>query len=205
MFLRLILFFVLSILGLKFNFTPIVKTQKKEAFSFLKQEEVKSTKGKTWVGIASFYHNKFHGRKTASGELFDQNKMTCANNFLPLGSQIKVTNLKNGKTVFVKVNDRLAKSNKRLIDLSFSAANKLGFVASGLQKVEIEVVNKIHSNEIEQTIQPVEPIISTEETKSANSENEQTFPKKKIVKVIRVNNSTSDDSLDLSKYNYIKK
>ena len=93
-----------------------------------------------WEGTASFYHAKFNGRKTANGEIFSNEKFTAANNFLPLGTYVKVTNLSNGLTVVVKINDRMSKNNKRLIDLSLASASKLKFVDKGLQKVRIEVV-----------------------------------------------------------------
>ncbi|MEJ7766497.1 MAG: septal ring lytic transglycosylase RlpA family protein [Chitinophagaceae bacterium] len=103
----------------------------------------KSTKKrKTGVqyGMASFYHNKFNGRKTANGEVFSQKKLTGAHNTLPLGTWVRVTNLKNNKTVVVKVIDRLHYKSKRLIDLSRTAARKIGFSRSGLVRVKVEVV-----------------------------------------------------------------
>jgi rare lipoprotein A len=93
-------------------------------------------------GIASFYSNSFQGKKTSSGEIFSQKKLTAAHNTLPLGTYIRVTNLKNGKTVVVKVNDRLHHRNKRLVDLSYAAAQKLGYVKSGLTRVKVEVLGK---------------------------------------------------------------
>ena len=96
---------------------------------------------KTIKGTASFYHQKFHGRKTATGETFDSNGMTAACNQLPLGTLVKVTNLKNGKSVIVKINDRLHAKNKRLIDLSYLAAKELNFIQNGTCKVEIEVIS----------------------------------------------------------------
>lgn len=93
-------------------------------------------------GIASFYSNSFQGKKTSSGELFSQKKFTAAHNSLPLGTFIRVTNLKNGKAVVVKVNDRLHHRNKRLVDLSYVAAQKLGYVKSGLTRVKVEVLGK---------------------------------------------------------------
>ena len=94
------------------------------------------------IGIASYYANKFEGRKTATGETFNQRKMTCACNRLPLGTWIIVTNLKNHKTVRVRVNDRLHHRNKRLIDLTSAAAKKIGLIASGIGKVKIEIDHK---------------------------------------------------------------
>lgn len=93
-------------------------------------------------GIASYYSNKFVGKKTANGEIFSQQKLTAACNILPLGTWIKVTNIRNNKSVVVKINDRLHKKNKRLVDLTVLAAKKLCYVETGLIKVKIEVVKK---------------------------------------------------------------
>jgi rare lipoprotein A len=97
---------------------------------------------KILFGMASFYSSKFNGRKTANGEIFSQNKFTCACNVLPLGTWIRVTNLRNGKTVVVKTNDRLHPKMKRIIDLTKAAAIKLGYVSSGLTRVKVEVLGK---------------------------------------------------------------
>jgi rare lipoprotein A len=93
-------------------------------------------------GQASFYADKFHGRRTANGETFSQKKMTAACNSLPLGTWVKVTNLKNGRTVIVKTNDRLHAKTRRLLDLTKTAAQKLRFVSSGLTRVKVEVLGK---------------------------------------------------------------
>jgi len=93
----------------------------------------------TAVGHASFYSDKFIGKKTASGEIFSQDKLTCAHNTYPLGSKVRVTNLKNGKTIVLKVNDRLHHRNPRLVDLSRAGANKLGFKKAGIVKVRVEL------------------------------------------------------------------
>ena len=91
-------------------------------------------------GQASFYSDKFNGRKTASGEIFNQKNLTAACNQLPLGTIIKVTNIKNGDTVIVKVNDRLHPKMKRVVDLSKAAAKKIGLTTSGVTSVKVEVV-----------------------------------------------------------------
>lgn len=106
--------------------------------------KAKSVKTNTRVlyGLASFYSNKFNGRKTANGEIFNQNKFTCACNVLPLGTWVKVTNLRNGKSVIVKTNDRLHPKMKRIVDLTRAAAQKIGYVASGLTRVKVEVIGK---------------------------------------------------------------
>jgi rare lipoprotein A len=105
-----------------------------------KVKAIKTTR--VFYGQASFYSNKFNGRRTANGETFDQKKLTCACNILPLGTWIKVTNLKNSKTVIVKVNDRIHPKMKRIVDLSRAAAHKLGYISNGLARVKVELVDK---------------------------------------------------------------
>ena len=101
-----------------------------------------TTSAKIQYGVASFYHNKFQGRKTATGELFDQQKMTAAHNSVPLNTWVKVTSVRNGKWVVVRVNDRLHHRNPRLVDLSRTAAQKLGYVGKGITRVKVEVLGK---------------------------------------------------------------
>jgi rare lipoprotein A len=106
---------------------------------------VKAKPGKSkrvLYGMASFYSNKFNGRKTANGEIYSQSKFTCACNVLPLGTWVKVTNLRNGRTVVVKTNDRLHPRMKRIVDLTKAAAVKLNFISSGLTRVKVEVLGK---------------------------------------------------------------
>lgn len=98
--------------------------------------------GKVLYGVASYYANKFEGRKTANGEIFHQNKLTAACNVLPLGTWIRVTNLRNGRSVLVKTNDRLHHRVKRLVDLTRAAAEKLRFIDRGLVKVKVEVIRR---------------------------------------------------------------
>jgi rare lipoprotein A len=93
------------------------------------------------TGTASYYSSKFQGRRTASGEKYDSAKMTAAHNRLPLGTRVRVTNLYNHRSVIVRVNDRLAYKNKRLIDLSRAAAVKLGYIKRGIAKVKVEVLD----------------------------------------------------------------
>ncbi len=95
-----------------------------------------------FYGLASFYSDKFHGRRTANGEIFRQDKYTAACNVLPLGTWIRVTNLKNNKSVVVKTSDRLHTRMRRLVDLSRIAAKKLGYIDAGLTRVKIEVLNQ---------------------------------------------------------------
>lgn len=94
-------------------------------------------------GIASFYAKKFNGRKTSSGERFNNDSLTAAHKTLKFGTYIKVRNLKNDSVVIVKVNDRLPKRSKRSVDLTLRAAKQLNFVKSGLTKVEITVLDTL--------------------------------------------------------------
>jgi len=93
------------------------------------------------VGEASWYGTKFHGRNTASGEKYDLYGMTAAHKTLPLPTYVKVTNLENGKSVVVRVNDRGPFYSDRVIDLSFAAAEKLGYARKGVAKVKIEGID----------------------------------------------------------------
>jgi|SRR5580704_12487339 rare lipoprotein A len=97
---------------------------------------------KTEFGIASFYANKFNGRRTANGELFSQQKLTAASNRVPLNTWVRVTNMRNKKKVVVRITDRMYHLNKRLIDLSHAAAKKLGYTGWGLAKVKVEILGK---------------------------------------------------------------
>lgn len=92
-------------------------------------------------GHASWYGKKFHGRKTANGEIYDMFKMTAAHKTLPLPSYVRVTNLANGKSTIVRVNDRGPFHKGRIIDLSYAAAAKLEIINHGAVEVEIEAVN----------------------------------------------------------------
>lgn len=96
--------------------------------------------GKIFRGKASFYADKFDGRKTANGETFDQSELTAAHRELPFNTKLLVTNLKNGKQVTVRVNDRGPFVDDRIIDLSKAAATALAMIADGVAEVEIEVL-----------------------------------------------------------------
>lgn len=91
-------------------------------------------------GLSSWYGKQFHGRKTASGERFDMHAMTAAHRTLPLQTHVRVTNLANGKSVVVRINDRGPRLHNRIIDLSHGAAQVLGFIKKGLARVEVEVL-----------------------------------------------------------------
>lgn len=91
-------------------------------------------------GMASYYGDEFHGRETASGEIYNKWDYTCAHRRLPFGTKIKVTNIENKKSVFVRVNDRGPFVKNRIIDLSYAAARDIDMISKGVVKVKIEVL-----------------------------------------------------------------
>jgi rare lipoprotein A len=108
------------------------------------KSEVRKQVGKTkpyQVGTASWYGKNFEGKETASGEPYDMYDMTAAHMTLPMGSYVKVTNLRNGKAVVVRVNDRGPIVPGRIIDLSYGAAEALQMKAHGLQRVRLDLVD----------------------------------------------------------------
>ncbi len=92
------------------------------------------------TGIASYYGRRFHGRRTANGERFNMRAMTAAHRTLPFGTQVRVTNPRNGRSVVVRINDRGPFVSGRSIDLSRAAAQKIGMISRGHARVEMEVV-----------------------------------------------------------------
>jgi rare lipoprotein A len=106
-------------------------------------EKLESKDRKTLYGTASYYADKFNGRETANGEIYNGKKMTAACNVLPMGTWIRVTNLSNNRWVIVKTNDRLHARMTRIVDLSRLAAEKLGYISKGLTRVRVEVLEKV--------------------------------------------------------------
>lgn len=96
----------------------------------------------TQTGMASYYAGKFNGRKTANGEIYDSKKLTAAHRTLKFGSMVKVTNLKNNKSVIVRINDRGPFAHSRIIDLSQVAAKEIDMLKSGTAKVKVELVGE---------------------------------------------------------------
>jgi len=104
-----------------------------------------TVKPKYYYGIASFYSKNLEGTPTSTQEVFKHNKFTCASNRFKLNTWLKVTNINNGKSVVVRVNDRMhprMDKKGRIVDLSLIAARNLDFIAKGLTKVKVEVVQK---------------------------------------------------------------
>ncbi|MCZ2356224.1 MAG: septal ring lytic transglycosylase RlpA family protein [Bacteroidia bacterium] len=136
--------------------------------------------GYTQKGAASYYADKFHGRFTASGERYDRNQLTAAHKTIAFQSIVKVTNISNGKTVTVRINDRGPHSPGRIIDVSYNAAKELGILASGTGNVKIEVIGLNGKNpEIHNNIEKTE----TTTTKEQNPPIETSKQPEKIIEI----------------------
>ena len=125
-----------------FNFSFFTVNIRAEALGSVKVLFPDTSKKIIKYGLASFYAKKFHGRTTSNGATFSSIKMTAACNVIPMGSRVKVTNLRNGKSVVVVINDHLHRKTKRLIDLSKTAAQKLDFISYGITRVKVEVLGR---------------------------------------------------------------
>ena len=111
-------------------------------------------------GVGSWYGKKFHGQRTASGEIYDMYKMTAAHPTLPLPSYARITNLRNGKQVTVRINDRGPFHSERIIDLSYTAALKLGYIGNGSSELQVErllpeEIARINAEKYSRTAAPV--------------------------------------------------
>lgn len=109
---------------------------------FLVIEGCTNSRSFTQEGNASFYSNKFQGKKMANGEPYRKRKLTAAHNTLPFGTKVKVKNQENGRTVKVKITDRGPHSKNRILDLSLAAARRLDMVQSGVVPVKIKVIKR---------------------------------------------------------------
>lgn len=98
-------------------------------------------------GIASYYADEFHGRKTSSGEEYDMHALTAAHRSLPFNTRVRVVNLENMKSVIVRINDRGPFKDDRVIDVSLEAARQLGLIADGTARVRIEVLERGRGSE----------------------------------------------------------
>jgi rare lipoprotein A len=92
------------------------------------------------VGVASYYSDKYEGKKTSSGEIFTQDRLTAAHPTYSMGTIVRVKNLLNRKTVIVRINDRMTNLNGRIIDLSRKAAEELDMITQGITKVQVDVL-----------------------------------------------------------------
>lgn len=97
--------------------------------------------GHVQKGIASFYHDSLHGRKTASGQVYNKHRLSAAHKTLPLGTRIRVTDTQTGRSIIVRVNDRGPFVKGRIVDLSKEAARELGIVDRGIARVDLKVLS----------------------------------------------------------------
>ena len=136
------------------------------------------------IGIASWYGPGFHGKKTANGEIFDQNKVSAAHRTLPMPSIVRVTNLDNGKVLpKVRVNDRGPFAGNRIIDLSKKAAQELGFVNTGIAKVKVEILeNESREYALVNSGNKITKVESAEIKEIKKTEIANNFEKHKIIK-----------------------
>ena len=104
------------------------------------EDILESTAHEISTGVVSWYGGKFHGRKTASGEKYDKDELTAAHKSLPFGTKVKVTNIRNGKSVVVEINDRGPYAKSRVLDLSQAAFSEIGHTNTGVMQVEYEIM-----------------------------------------------------------------
>jgi rare lipoprotein A len=152
---------------------PVVKEEYRAPYTIMGKtyRPLKTVKpGFSQEGTASWYGPGFHGKKTASGEVYDMHRLSAAHNVLPLKTMVKVQNLSNGKEVIVRINDRGPFVNDRCIDLSLSAARGLGMVKPGTAPVRLTVIGSDYStlasrspavDKKEQTPKPPNPLEQT--------------------------------------------
>lgn len=110
------------------------------------------TYSKEYTGVASFYSNKFINRKTATGNVYKCSNLTAASNVIALNQYVKVINISNDKYVIVKINDRMKRDSKRIIDLSRIAAKKLDIINEGIASVKILVLNNRADTSLDNTL-----------------------------------------------------
>jgi rare lipoprotein A len=141
---RFLLMGFITMLFWSFSAAAQVKSTSMQKSKVTRQNESngKGDSSIVYYGVASYYADKFTGRKTATGASYSHEGKTAACNVLPLGTWIRVTNLKNNKKIVLQINDRLHAKNNRLVDLTKSAAGKLGYIKSGLARVKVEVLGK---------------------------------------------------------------
>ncbi|OWY28370.1 septal ring lytic transglycosylase RlpA family protein [Herbaspirillum robiniae] len=161
-------------------------------------------------GIGSWYGKKFHGQKTSSGELYDMYKMTAAHPTLPIPSYARVTNLKTGKQVIVRINDRGPFHSSRIIDLSYTAALKLGYLSSGSSELEVERILPEEAQRMADArrngtqLAAADPINNAAEAGAGvstgavaiNSVNAQNLPPQPTVAAVQPINATTSSSAD---------
>ncbi len=124
-------------------------------FVFAEQSTL-TAQTKSMTGKASYYGNKFHGRRTSSGTIYHRDSLTCAHRTLPFGTLLKVRNVKNNREVIVKVTDRGPFIRGRIVDLSLAAAKEIGMIGAGVANVEVLKVDKVQGLDAKKETQATE-------------------------------------------------
>ena len=143
----LVLFFLIVACGPRHRvvyekrMSPPDKKEVKEEKSIQETKIEKRESKEVQHGVASWYGGEFHGRPTSSGEIYDMYQLTCAHNTFPLGTIVMVTNLENGRSLELKVNDRGPFAKERILDVSYAAAQMLGMWEKGTALVKVEVIS----------------------------------------------------------------
>lgn len=132
--------FIIFILIAITSCSSIIRFSSVNSNEYTKSSTRTNKTGRTFRGLASYYGDEFNGRRTASGEIFDNNKMTAAHKTLPFGTLVRVTNQKNNLSVIVLINDRGPFVAGRIIDLSYAAARQIDMISDGVVEVEIEIL-----------------------------------------------------------------
>ena len=148
-------FILIAVLTSCTSFVKFTSEDRVKKIEFVEKEETESVAGveenidydgnyeltdEVFTGFASYYHNKFHGRNTSSGEPYDKDDYTAAHRTLPFGTRLLVRNLNNNKTVIVRVNDRGPFVRGRILDLSRIAAEEIDMISSGVVEIEATVI-----------------------------------------------------------------
>jgi rare lipoprotein A len=148
-------FLIISVLGSCTSFVKFTSDDRVKKIEFVEKEDTESIAGfeenidydgnyeltdEVFTGFASYYHNKFHGRNTSSGEPYDKDDYTAAHRTLPFGTRLLVRNLNNNKTVIVRINDRGPFVRGRILDLSRVAAEEIDMLGSGVVEIEATVI-----------------------------------------------------------------
>lgn len=132
--------FLLSVIGLFVGCS--LSTRYSKSINENEKSEIKGFRIlETETGTASYYADEFNGSKTANGEIYYMNALTAAHPTYPFNTELRVTNLQNGKSVEVRVNDRMPQFKNRILDLSLAAAKKIDMISAGIQEVKIEVIS----------------------------------------------------------------
>ena len=148
-----------AVMILLLSITGLVTGRNSSPFPAPNQTNTSPSANHVQLGLASYYAKKYQGKTTASGEIFDMNKLTAAHRTYPFGTVVRVTRLGNGQSVDVRINDRGPFISGRIIDLSLAAARKLDMVKAGVVEVKVEVLNGRQATNDSGSHSPTQPLV----------------------------------------------